>query len=140
LHGPQRRLDYPRRELQIACNFVAEQQRYLAKKLPEPCCRGLLIAHYGKLVLHQRMVDDGDAAHLHSPENLCQRDTSGFETLATPQRKWRSQLYPLGRQLIETGEKPCPGLFVDEGRLDRGTRDTDKIFFRHPEMFCRRLI
>jgi diadenosine tetraphosphatase ApaH/serine/threonine PP2A family protein phosphatase len=42
---------------------IAEQQRDLAQQPAKACRRGVLVTHDGELVLHQRMIDDGDALH-----------------------------------------------------------------------------
>ena len=50
-------------ERQVARHLVAEQHADLVEQLAEALGRALLVAHQGQLVLHQRMIDDGDALH-----------------------------------------------------------------------------
>ena len=50
-------------ERQVARDLVAEQHADLVEQLAEALGRALLVAHQRQLVLHQRMVDDGDAVH-----------------------------------------------------------------------------
>ena len=50
-------------ERQVARHLVAEQHADLVEQLAEALGRALLVAHQRELVLHQRMIDDGDALH-----------------------------------------------------------------------------
>ena len=52
-----------RLERQVAGDLVAEQHADLVEELAEALRRALLVPHQGQLVLHQRMIDDGDALH-----------------------------------------------------------------------------
>ena len=58
-----RRLDLDVLERQVARDLVAEQHADLVQELAEALRRALLVAHQRQLVLHQRVVDDGDAFH-----------------------------------------------------------------------------
>src|SRR5690349_16367972 len=48
---------------EIAGDLVAEQGGNLTQQPTETSRRGLLLAHDGQLVLHQRMIDDCNAVH-----------------------------------------------------------------------------
>src|SRR5690606_24716505 len=50
-------------QLEIAGHLVAEQQRNLAQQAAEARSRGFLVAHDGELVLHEGVIDDGNALH-----------------------------------------------------------------------------
>ena len=63
IHRLHRGFNGLRCQFQIACHLVAKQQRNLPQQPPEGPRRGLLVAHDRELVLHQRVIDYGDAVH-----------------------------------------------------------------------------
>jgi hypothetical protein len=64
-HLLERRLDLPLLRLHVLRRLVGEQQRHLVDELPEVDGRRLDVAQVRKLVLHERMLDDGHPLRLH---------------------------------------------------------------------------
>ena len=63
LHLGQRRLDGRGGERQVAGHLIGEEQRDLAQELAEMRGRRILVAHQREFVLHEGVIDDGDAFH-----------------------------------------------------------------------------
>ena len=63
LGAGERRLDLDLGERQIARHLVAQQHADLFQQLAEGLGRARLVADQRQLVLHQRMLDHGDAVH-----------------------------------------------------------------------------
>jgi len=63
IHRLQRRLNPYRLQRQIPQHLIAQQQRNLPRQPPKIPGRGFAFAQQRKLVLHQRVVDDGNVAH-----------------------------------------------------------------------------
>ena len=59
-HLGQGRVDGDLGQRQVLERLVAQQQRDLAQELAERGGRGRLLPHQGQLVLHQRVLDDGE--------------------------------------------------------------------------------
>jgi hypothetical protein len=62
-HTCERRLDLDIRQRQIARYLVAQQHPYLFEKLPKGLGGTVFVSDQREFVLHQWMVDDGDAFH-----------------------------------------------------------------------------
>ena len=77
-------------ERQVARHLVAEQHADLVEELAEALGRALLVAHQGQLVLHQRMIDDGDALHVvPNRSRLTQNTVPSLTTQAAARRRAR---------------------------------------------------
>ena len=64
IHWHQRGFDRHGGQFEIACHFIAEQQRYFLQQPPKAGCGRFLLAHDGELVLDKRMADDCNAHDL----------------------------------------------------------------------------
>ena len=60
-HPLERRGDLDLLDREVLGHLVGEEHRDLVDELAEELRRSLLVAEQPELVLHQRMVDDGDA-------------------------------------------------------------------------------
>jgi hypothetical protein len=67
LHRRDGRVDLHGLQGQVAGHLVGEQHADLVEELAKALRRAPLVAHEGQLVLHQRVIDDGDAFHAQAP-------------------------------------------------------------------------
>jgi hypothetical protein len=63
LHRREWRLDLDHLQRQVARDLVAQEISDLAEQFAKRLGRAVLVAQQRQLMLHQRMIDDGNAAH-----------------------------------------------------------------------------